>query len=185
MLHYKHNGGHMQYTVLIPGGFKPPHKGHYDYIKFYLDNPDVKEVRLYIGSKARDEISLDTTEEVLRLYGLLDHPKMTFQRAMVREGKSGPYTNPLLDCYEYAETRIDEPMGLACSSKDKNYQERFNAYFKDMDDCLAARAQVINQPDVTASCIITHQKPDNSAAMMKMFSEVLSKVATAQEQAQQ
>jgi len=60
-----------------------------------------------------------------------------------------------------------------------------NAYFKDMDDCLAARAQVINQPDVTASCIITHQKPDNSAAMMKMFSEVLSKVATAQEQAQQ
>jgi len=51
---------------------------------------------------------------------------------MVREGKSGPYTNPLLDCYEYAETRIDEPMGLACSSKDKNYQERFNAYFKDI-----------------------------------------------------
>ena len=132
MLRYKHNGGHMQYTVLIPGGFKPPHKGHYDYIKFYLDDPDVKEVRLYIGSKARDEISLDTTEEVLRLYGLLDHPKMTFQRAMVREGKKGLYTNPLLDCYEYAETRIDEPMGLACSSKDKNYQERFNAYFKDI-----------------------------------------------------
>ncbi len=122
----------MQYTVLIPGGFKPPHKGHYDYIKFYLDNPDVKEVRLYIGSKAREQISIDTTEEALRLYGLLDHPKMTFQRAMVREGKSGPYTNPLLDCYEYAETRIEDPTGLACSSKDKNYQERFGAYFRDI-----------------------------------------------------
>jgi nicotinamide mononucleotide adenylyltransferase len=122
----------MQYTVLIPGGFKPPHKGHYDYIKFYLDNPDVTEVRLYIGQKERDEISLETTEEMLRLYGLLDHPKMTFQRAAVREGKKGLYTNPLLDCYEYAETRVEEPMGLACSSKDKNYQERFNAYFKDI-----------------------------------------------------
>jgi len=63
---------------------------------------------------------------------LLDHPKMTFQRAMVREGKKGLYTNPLLDCYEYAETRVEESMGLACSSKDENYQKRFNAYFKDI-----------------------------------------------------
>ena len=43
----------MKYTVLIAGGFKPPHKGHYDYIKFYLDNPDVKQVRLYAGYKTR------------------------------------------------------------------------------------------------------------------------------------
>ena len=76
----------MQYTVLIPGGFKPPHKGHYDYIKFYLDNPDVNEVRLYIGSKAREQISIDTTEKAVRSNGMLYQPKMTFQREIVREG---------------------------------------------------------------------------------------------------
>jgi hypothetical protein len=120
----------MQYTVLIPGGFKPPHKGHYDYIKFYLDNPDVKEVRLYIGSKERDEFCLETTEAILDLYGLLEHPKLTYRRATIREGKKGPYTNPLSDCYDYAETRVNEPMGLGCSSKDAVYQERFMKYFK-------------------------------------------------------
>ena len=61
----------MQYTVLIAGGFKPPHKGHYDYIKFYLDNPDVKEVRLYAGDKARDKITLEQSEALLKLYGFL------------------------------------------------------------------------------------------------------------------
>jgi len=119
----------MQYTVLIPGGFKPPHKGHYDYIKFYLDNPDVKEVRLYVGEKSRDTITLEQTEEVLRLYGLLDHPKMNYKRATIRQGKKGAYTNPLADCYDYAEVKVLEPVALGCSTKDAKYRKNFMKYF--------------------------------------------------------
>ena len=130
----------MQYTVLIPGGFKPPHKGHYEYIKFYLDNPDVKEVRLYIGQKERDEICIETTEAILDLYGLLEHPKLVYRRAIIREGKNGPYTNPLLDCYEYADTIIEEPVALGCSEKDKDYGQRFCKYFDGI------RANVFNAP---------------------------------------
>jgi len=119
----------MQYTVLIPGGFKPPHKGHYDYIKFYLDNPDVKEVRLYVGEKTRDTITIDQTKAVLKIYGLLDHPKLKFQRAMTRQGKNGAYTNPLSDCYDYAEVRVMDSIALGCSSKTIGYCTGFNKYF--------------------------------------------------------
>ena len=141
----------MQYTVLIPGGFKPPHKGHYDYIKFYLDNPDVKEVRLYIGSKERDEFCLETTEAILDLYGLLEHPKLTYRRATIREGKKGPYTNPLSDCYDYAETRVNEPLGLGCSSKDVGYRERFNAYFDDIRSDIVSAPIFEQQDDLSAT----------------------------------
>jgi len=130
----------MQYTILIPGGFKPPHKGHYDYIKFYLDNPDVKEVRLYIGEKSRDTITLEQTEEVLRLYGLLDHPKMNYRRATMRQGKKGSYTNPLADCYDYAENRPLEPVALGCSTKDAGYKKGFMKYFDGI------RSEVIDAP---------------------------------------
>ena len=130
----------MQYTVLIPGGFKPPHKGHYNYIKFYLDNPDVKEVRLIIGEKTRDTITLEQTEEVLRLYGLLDHPKMVYSRASIRQGKDGSFTNPLADCYDYAENRPLEPVALGCSTKDVGYKKGFIKYFDGI------RTDVIDAP---------------------------------------
>jgi len=119
----------MQYTVLIAGGFKPPHKGHYEYIKFYLDNPDVKEVRLYIGEKERDTITLEQTEAMLYIYGLMDHPKLVYRRASLREGKKGPYTNPLADCYDYAEVKVLEPVALGCSTKDAGYRKGFMKYF--------------------------------------------------------
>ena len=140
----------MQYTVLIPGGFKPPHKGHYDYIKFYLDNPDVKEVRLYIGEKQRDSITLEQTEAMLYIYGLMDHPKLVYRRASVREGKKGPYTNPLADCYDYAEVRVMDPVALGCSSKDAAYKGRFEKYFENI------RTGIIDAP-------IFHQQDDLSA----------------------
>lgn len=141
----------MQYTVLIPGGFKPPHKGHYDYIKFYLDNPDVKEVRLYIGEKSRDTITLDQTEEVLRLYGLLDHPKMNFIRATIREGKKGAYTNPLSDCYDYAESRVLEPVALGCSTKDAGYRKGFMKYFDGIRNDVIDAPMFEQQDDLSAT----------------------------------
>ena len=120
----------MKYTVLIAGGFKPPHKGHYDFIKFYLDNPEVERVILFCGEKKRDTISLEATEAILGAYGLLEHPKLTYKRAKVKNGKKGAYTNPLSDCYDWADDNPDCYCGLGWSSKDKGYQVGFQKYFK-------------------------------------------------------
>ena len=141
----------MQYTVLIAGGFKPPHKGHYDYIKFYLDNPDVKEVRLYIGEKSRDTITLEQTEEMLQLYGLLDHPKMVYKRATIRQGKKGAYTNPLADCYDYAEVKVLEPVALGCSTKDANYRKSFMKYFDGIRTDVVEAPIFEQQDDLSAT----------------------------------
>ena len=118
-----------KYTVLIAGGFKPPHKGHYDFVKFYLDNPDVEQVVLFCGEKKRDTISLEATEAVLEAYGLMKHPKLTYKRATRRNGKKGSYTNPLADCYDWADHNFGCACGLGWSSKDKGYQDGFAKYF--------------------------------------------------------
>jgi len=119
-----------KYTVLIAGGFKPPHKGHYDFIKFYLDNPCVEQVILFCGEKKRDTISLEATEAVLEAYGLMKHHKLVYKRATRRNGKKGAYTNPLADCYDWADENYSEHCGLGWSSKDKGYQDGFTKYFK-------------------------------------------------------
>jgi len=139
----------MQYTVLIPGGFKPLHKGHYEYIKFYLDNPDVLEVKLYVGDKEREGISIEHTEALLEAYGLLSHPRLNYRRASIREGKKGPYTNPLADCYDYAETRVLEPVALGSTTKDAGYREGFKKYFKGIRD------NIIDAPIFNMQCDIS------------------------------
>jgi len=139
-----------KYTVLIAGGFKPPHKGHYDFIKFYLDNPDVEQVILFCGEKKRDTISLETTEAVLELYGLMKHPKLTYQRAKQRNGKKGSYTNPLADCYDWADENCDTHCGLGWSSKDQGYQNGFMKYFKG-DSKIVAPPMFEQQDDLSAT----------------------------------
>ena len=119
----------MQYTVLIPGGFKPPHKGHYDYIKFYLDNPEVEKVILFCGDKERDGVTQEHMEKLLELYGLISHPKMDYRRATIREGKKKNYTNPLADCFDWGDANKDSNFALACSEKDAGYQVSFGDYF--------------------------------------------------------
>ena len=140
----------MKYTVLIAGGFKPPHKGHYNFIKFYLDNPEVEEVILFCGEKKRDSISIEATEAVLKAYGLLAHPKLTYKRARRLTGRKGAYTNPLKDCYDWADDNDDCRCGLGWSSKDKGYQKGFQKYFYG-DESIIEPPMFEMQEDISAT----------------------------------
>ena len=140
----------MKYTVLIAGGFKPPHKGHYNFIKFYLDNPEVEEVILFCGEKKRDSISIEATEAVLKAYGLLAHPKLTYKRAKLLTGRKGSYTNPLKDCYDWADDNHDCRCGLGWSSKDVGYQKGFQKYFNG-DTSIIEPPMFEMQEDISAT----------------------------------
>jgi hypothetical protein len=60
----------------------------------------------------------------------MEHPKLTYKRAKVKNGKKGAYTNPLSDCYDWADNNPDCYCGLGWSSKDTGYQAGFQKYFK-------------------------------------------------------
>ena len=125
-------------TILIPGGFKPPHVGHYKFFMHYINNPEVSEVRIFCGDRPRRagdnfEVSIEQAEAVLRAYGILDSPKVIYQRATVRKGSNGHYTNPFSDVYDWAEENHDKTenqISLGMSSKDTGYQAGFLGYFK-------------------------------------------------------
>ena len=46
-------------TILYPGGFKPLHGGHVDFIRRYAQLDEVREVILFIGQTKRDRINQD------------------------------------------------------------------------------------------------------------------------------
>tara|TARA_Y100000296_G_scaffold84005_1_gene116231 strand:- start:2038 stop:4479 length:2442 start_codon:yes stop_codon:yes gene_type:complete len=133
-----------KYLILIPGGFKPPHKGHYELVKQYLDHPSVERVAILIGDMKRTEqeknkkgaiaIGVEESMRVWQEYGISEGPNLTFVRAKKRLAKSGNYyENPMQDAYELLQDidpnelkAANMAVALGVSSKGKDYQNALN-----------------------------------------------------------
>ena len=51
-----------------PGGFKPPHEGHFEVLKDLLSRPYIKKVIILIGHKDRDGITKEMSKAIWDLY---------------------------------------------------------------------------------------------------------------------
>ena len=62
-------------TVVIPGGFKPPHRGHVEMINHFANMSNVEEVIVFTGSKPRESADgsvVVTAEKAKKLFNLFD-----------------------------------------------------------------------------------------------------------------
>ena len=60
--------GQNEIIAIFPGGFKPPHKGHYELIKAYASDPNIHEVKILLGPKERTSKNgkISITEDMSR-----------------------------------------------------------------------------------------------------------------------
>lgn len=101
-------------TVMLPGGFKPPHEGHFQLAKGYADMPQVKEVVILIGPKDRDGITVEDSQLIWKmLIGGIPN---------IRVEKS-KYPSPLLTAYKFIENeaKAGQTYALGSSSKGSDY----------------------------------------------------------------
>jgi len=102
-------------TVMLPGGFKPPHEGHFQLAKGYAEMPQVKEVVILVGPKDRDGITVEDSEAIWKML-IGGIPNIKVQRSK--------YPSPLLTAYKYIEEEA-QPGGtyaLGSSSKGSDYE---------------------------------------------------------------
>ena len=99
-----------KYLIIIPGGFKPPHLGHYNLVKSYLNHPSVERVAIVIGdsqrtdSQERISIGFDEAVRTWKEYGISEGPNVTLIRARKRQNKKGEdYENPMADAYDLVQ----------------------------------------------------------------------------------
>jgi hypothetical protein len=77
--------------ALVPGGFKPPHAGHYGLAKFFADKDDIDEVRVIVSNKSRPPVTVDMAIKLWELY-TTDNPKIKVQK--------GTSPSPVGDVYD-------------------------------------------------------------------------------------
>ena len=136
-----------KFLILVPGGFKPPHAGHYNLVKTYLNHPSVEKVAIIVGDMNREdssgqiEIGFDESIRTWKEYGITEGPDVTFVRAKPRQLKiskknpqGGEYENPMSDVYDLVQdidpNELEQGnMAIAMGSSDKDNDYRRTQIF--------------------------------------------------------
>ena len=108
----------MSKIALLPGGFKPPHAGHYNMAKWLVANTDADTVLVRVGSKERDGITREISLALWDLYTQDDDNIIV---------KASEQNSPVRDVYDYIEQEApkNSTVYLGMGEKDINDQ-RFN-----------------------------------------------------------
>ena len=118
-------------TVVIPGGFKPPHRGHVEMINHFANLPEVGEVIIFTGSKPRMSedgtviVTKDKTIELFKLFGLA--PNVRFGEVRERPKKDGStYENPFMDAVGilFDENFAGKKVAIGHPTKDATYSDQ-------------------------------------------------------------
>ena len=139
-----------KYVILLPGGYKPPTKGHLHMIKSYNDNPLVAKVIVLIGPKEREGVTREHSMQIFNLYGVSSLQKVSIE--------STKFDNPMVAGFDFVEKdpRAEDYKGLifgfGASNKgdDAARAERLVDYFTKNPDRLRPGLQVEVPPIVDA-----------------------------------
>lgn len=119
-------------TVVIPGGFKPPHRGHVEMINHFANLPNVEQVIVFTGTKPRkseDGSIVVTKEKAKDLFMLFDlAPNVVFGNIAQRPKKDGStYENPFMDAVSvlFDESFRGKNVAIGHPTKDPSYAKRF------------------------------------------------------------
>ncbi len=94
--------------ALLPGGFKPPTKGHFNALRYLLDDADRGVV--FIGGKVRDGITPEQSEKIWNIYAkYFDKPV---------EIVSVP--NPVKAVYDFADANLDKTLLVGAGGPREN-----------------------------------------------------------------
>lgn len=96
-------------VALLPGGFKPPTKGHYNAFKHLLSG--ASEGIIYIGKKERDGITAEQSKKIWEVYAkTLDKPV----RVEICQ------ITPVKSVYDYADANPNRPVTVGAGAKDED-----------------------------------------------------------------
>jgi nicotinamide mononucleotide adenylyltransferase len=103
-------------VAILPGGFKPPHRGHFNALNYLLDEADRGIV--FIGKNVRDNITAEQSKKIWEIYKKYLRKPVEIHIAE---------KTPVVSTYEYADNNPKQNIIVGAGPQD---EKRFN-YFKD------------------------------------------------------
>ena len=114
--------------VLFPGGFKPPHAGHYDLVSRYASDANVDKVIVMLGSKERSsKDGAVTINKENSLYLWKKYKEILGPKVEIADMPPESNNNPMRAAYKWIEhfAKSGEVYALAASDKDPGRADMF------------------------------------------------------------
>jgi len=92
--------------ALLPGGFKPPHKGHFEALKYLLKVTGAKHAIVFVGKLAREGITQDQAIKIWDIYMRYIPAKIEIMPAIGID-KAGREASPLSMTYDFIADNKD------------------------------------------------------------------------------
>jgi hypothetical protein len=108
-----------QTIAILPGGFKPPHKGHFNALNYLLDEADGGIV--FIGKGERDGINAQQSKQIWEIYK--KHLRKPVEIYIAER-------TPVESTYKYAEEHSDKNIIVGAGPED---EKRFDYFKKNID----------------------------------------------------
>jgi hypothetical protein len=96
----------MANIALLPGGFKPPHAGHYAVAKF-LSQKSGAEVLVRVGAKERDNVTQNMSIKIWGVYGIKAEPASS--------------DSPIADVFKYVEEKATQEDTIYVGTGEKDF----------------------------------------------------------------
>lgn len=133
-------------VALFPGSFKPPTKGHFNALKYLLQ--DAKRGIVYIGSGIRNNVTPEMSKAIWNIYSkYLPKPIEVILSA----------DTPISSTYEFAEKNPNINIYVGKGIKDLN-DTRFNSFDKHIEKYPLVNVITIPEQSDGISGTITRQK---------------------------
>ena len=87
----------MEKIALLPGGFKPPHAGHYNMAKWLAINTDADTIIVKVGAKERDGITREMSLKLWDLYRTTDSDPASNKLSII----PSKHNSPVKDVYDF------------------------------------------------------------------------------------
>ena len=110
-------------VVILPGGFKPPHKGHFEALKYLINKHQATKAMVYIGKSVRDNITAEQSQAIWNIYK--KHLPVDTQVEI------SPVT-PVKSVYDYVDMHLSVPIAVGAGEEDQDrysfFQKNANKY---------------------------------------------------------
>lgn len=108
-------------VAILPGGFKPPTKGHYNAFKYILQDADKGVV--FIGKKERDGIAADQARDIWEVYSRYLGKPIEVAIAGI---------TPVKSVYDFADENKDVKIIVGAGDKDEDVK-RYEYFIKNVE----------------------------------------------------
>lgn len=132
--------------VVIPGSFKPPHRGHYEVVKYFYNMPKIDEIHVFISPKERIAHGIDRrisiiaemSKKIWEIYTKND-PKIKIQITNNH--------NPTKAVYDFVVTLNPDDILIIGQGKKEEGNPRFNNLQEWADKTnLGIKTKVVSAP---------------------------------------